>query len=309
VRDRYFPLDEHFMRLALREAERALEHDDVPGRRGGRTRRRGARRRAQRARAARRPDGPRRAAGDREASRAVGHWRLLDCVLYVTLEPCAMCAGAIVLARVFARVVYGASDPKAGAAGSVPRRAREPRLNHRPLEVATSRSSARPAASGAASPVARRRRGLGRPAREIGIERGDRVAAIAGNRIELIELLLGCAWMGAIAVPLNTAIRGAQLQHALTNSGARTLDLETEHLDALARVPPPASLERVWLLDRERPHRAHGYRLRAAAAARRAGCWRRRVGPATRSRSSTRRARPASPRASAARTRSSTGGA
>lgn len=95
--------------------------------------------------------------------------------------------------------------------------------------------------------------------KDIGIRRGDRVAAIAGNRIELIELLMGCAWMGAIAVPLNTAIRGAQLQHALTNSGARTLVLETEYLDALARVPPPASLESVWLLDRERPHRAHGY--------------------------------------------------
>jgi crotonobetaine/carnitine-CoA ligase len=94
---------------------------------------------------------------------------------------------------------------------------------------------------------------------EIGVERGERVAAIVGNRIELIELLLGCAWLGAVAVPLNTAIRGAAMRHALTNSGARTLIIETEHLDALARVPPPASLERVWLLDRERPHRAHGY--------------------------------------------------
>jgi crotonobetaine/carnitine-CoA ligase len=94
---------------------------------------------------------------------------------------------------------------------------------------------------------------------EIGIERGDRVAAIAGNRIELVELLLGCAWMGAVAVPLNTALRGRQVQHALTNSGAKALIIETEHLDALARVPPPASLEHVWLLDRERAHRAHGY--------------------------------------------------
>jgi crotonobetaine/carnitine-CoA ligase len=95
---------------------------------------------------------------------------------------------------------------------------------------------------------------------EIGVERGERVATIAGNRIELIELLLGCAWMGAIAVPLDSAIRGAALRHALTNSGARTLIIETEHLDALARVPPPATLERVWLLDRQRPHRAYGYR-------------------------------------------------
>jgi tRNA(adenine34) deaminase len=67
----------------------------------------------------------------REASRALGSWRLLDSILYVTLEPCAMCAGAIVLARV-PRVVYGAVDPKAGAAGSVLDVLAEPRLNHRP---------------------------------------------------------------------------------------------------------------------------------------------------------------------------------
>ena len=56
---------------------------------------------------------------------------MLDATLYVTLEPCAMCAGAIVLARV-PRVVYGAADPKAGAAGSVLDVLAEPRLNHRP---------------------------------------------------------------------------------------------------------------------------------------------------------------------------------
>ena len=67
----------------------------------------------------------------REAARAVGSWRVLDSVIYVTLEPCAMCAGAIVLARV-PRVVYGASDPKAGACGSVLDVLSEPRLNHRP---------------------------------------------------------------------------------------------------------------------------------------------------------------------------------
>jgi tRNA(adenine34) deaminase len=75
----------------------------------------------------------------REAARALGSWRVLDTVLYVTLEPCAMCAGAIVLARV-PRVVYGAPDPKAGAAGSVldvlgGRSTIGQRLNHRP-EVA-----------------------------------------------------------------------------------------------------------------------------------------------------------------------------
>jgi tRNA(adenine34) deaminase len=67
----------------------------------------------------------------REASRNTGHWRLLDCALYVTLEPCAMCAGAIVLGRI-PRVVFAASDPKAGAAGSVLDVLGEPRLNHRP---------------------------------------------------------------------------------------------------------------------------------------------------------------------------------
>lgn len=69
----------------------------------------------------------------REASEAMGGWRLLGATLYVTLEPCAMCAGALVLARV-ARLVFGASDPKAGAAGSVMDLVRHPSLNHR-LEV------------------------------------------------------------------------------------------------------------------------------------------------------------------------------
>jgi tRNA(adenine34) deaminase len=67
----------------------------------------------------------------RRAAERLGTWRLLDTTLYVTLEPCAMCAGAIVLARV-ARVVYGTADPKAGAAGSVLDVLAEPRLNHRP---------------------------------------------------------------------------------------------------------------------------------------------------------------------------------
>ncbi len=64
------------------------------------------------------------------AAAALDSWRLLDTTLYVTLEPCSMCAGAIVLARV-PRVVYGASDPKAGAGGSVLDLLRHPRLNHR----------------------------------------------------------------------------------------------------------------------------------------------------------------------------------
>jgi tRNA(adenine34) deaminase len=70
----------------------------------------------------------------RQAAAALGSWRVLGCTLVVTLEPCAMCAGAIVLARV-PRVVFGCTDPKAGAAGSVLDVLAEERLNHRPEVV------------------------------------------------------------------------------------------------------------------------------------------------------------------------------
>ncbi|MDX6583204.1 MAG: tRNA(adenine34) deaminase [Solirubrobacterales bacterium] len=70
----------------------------------------------------------------RSAAGSLGGWRLPGSTLYVTLEPCAMCAGAIVLARV-PRVVFGAVDPKAGAAGSVLDVLADPRLNHRPEVV------------------------------------------------------------------------------------------------------------------------------------------------------------------------------
>ena len=76
----------------------------------------------------------------REAAQAAGSWRILDATLYVTLEPCAMCAGAIVLARV-PRVVYGATDAKAGAAGSVLDVLAEPRLNHRPSVIGGARAA------------------------------------------------------------------------------------------------------------------------------------------------------------------------
>jgi len=127
----FFPRDEYFMRLALREAERALEHDDVPI---------GAVIVHEGEVLAAAPN-ERELRGDptahaemlvlRAASEKLGGWRLLDTVLYVTLEPCAMCAGAIVLARV-PRVVFGTTDPKAGAVGSVFDILGEPRLNHRP---------------------------------------------------------------------------------------------------------------------------------------------------------------------------------
>jgi tRNA(adenine34) deaminase len=119
------------MRLALREAEQAIEHDDVPI--GCVVVHSGEVIAAARNERELRGDPTAHAEilALREASRHLAGWRLLDTVLYVTLEPCAMCAGAIVLARV-PRVVYAAPDPKAGAAGSVLDVLGEPRLNHRP---------------------------------------------------------------------------------------------------------------------------------------------------------------------------------
>lgn len=119
------------MRLALREAAQALEHDDVPiGAvivHGGEVIGFGHNERELRAD----PTAHAEIIALREAARALGSWRVLDSVMYVTLEPCAMCAGAIVLARV-PRLVFGTTDPKAGAAGSVLNILDEPRLNHRP---------------------------------------------------------------------------------------------------------------------------------------------------------------------------------
>jgi tRNA(adenine34) deaminase len=128
------PFDPYYMLLALREAKLALEHDDVPigavvvhggeviGQAHNERELRGD------------PTAHAEILALREAARALGSWRLLDCCLYVTLEPCAMCAGAIVLARV-PRVVFAATDPKAGACGSVLDVLSEPRLNHRPEVV------------------------------------------------------------------------------------------------------------------------------------------------------------------------------
>src|SRR3954470_5856532 len=127
--------DEEFMRLAISEAERALEHDDVPiGAvvvRDGEVIGAGRNERELR----QDPTAHAEAIALRAAAHALGSWRVLGATLYVTLEPCAMCAGAIVLARV-PRVVYGCTDPKAGAAGSVLDILAEPRLNHRPSVTA-----------------------------------------------------------------------------------------------------------------------------------------------------------------------------
>lgn len=66
----------------------------------------------------------------RQAAEATGHWRLLGCALYVTLEPCTMCSGVVVLSRI-PRVVFGAPDPKTGMCGSLGNLVQDPRLNHR----------------------------------------------------------------------------------------------------------------------------------------------------------------------------------
>jgi tRNA(adenine34) deaminase len=129
--ERFLEGDEYFMRLALREAERASAHEDVPiGAvvvHAGEVIATGCNERERR----QDPTAHAEILALRAAAQALGSWRVLDATLYVTLEPCAMCAGAIVLARV-PRVVYGASDPKAGACGSVLDVLSEPRLNHRP---------------------------------------------------------------------------------------------------------------------------------------------------------------------------------
>lgn len=123
--------DEEAMRLAIAEAVAALDHHDVPI--GAVVVRDGA------VVAARHNE--RERTGDptahaevlalRDAAEVVGHWRLTDCTLYVTLEPCVMCAGALVNSRI-GRVVYGATDPKAGAVQSLYEVCGDERLNHRP---------------------------------------------------------------------------------------------------------------------------------------------------------------------------------
>ena len=123
------------MRAALEEARRALDSGDVPigavvldaageviGR-GHNVRERDGD-----------PTGHAELVAVREAAAAVGEWRLAGCTLVVTLEPCTMCAGAIVLSRLD-RLVFGAFDPKAGAVGSLWDVVRDRRLNHRPEVV------------------------------------------------------------------------------------------------------------------------------------------------------------------------------
>jgi tRNA(adenine34) deaminase len=133
--DRIPSSDEAHMRHAIELAKQAGEQGDVPigavvvrggeliGAAGNERERRGD------------PTAHAELLALREAAERLGGWRIEDATIYVTLEPCAMCAGAIVLARV-AHLVYGADDPKAGAAGSVLDVLSEPALNHNPRVTA-----------------------------------------------------------------------------------------------------------------------------------------------------------------------------
>jgi tRNA(adenine34) deaminase len=126
---------EHWMRAALDEARRAIDHDDVPigavvvGD-DGRILGRGHNERELRED----PTAHAEVLALRAAAAQLGTWRVLDATLYVTLEPCTMCAGAIVLSRV-PRVVYATPDPKAGAVDSILHVLSDPHLNHRPEVV------------------------------------------------------------------------------------------------------------------------------------------------------------------------------
>lgn len=121
--------DDAAMRLALEEARQARDHDDVPIGAvvvvGGRVVGRGHNEREAR----HDPTAHAELLALRQAAAEAGTWRLTDATLYVTLEPCPMCAGALVNARI-GRVVFGAVDPKAGACGSLYHLGSDPRLNH-----------------------------------------------------------------------------------------------------------------------------------------------------------------------------------
>lgn len=126
--------DEDYMRLALQQAQAAAEADEAPV--GAVIVCDGAVIAAARneREALRDPTAHAELIAITQAAAALGNWRLENCTLYVTLEPCPMCAGAIVLARI-PRVVYGADDPKGGAVRSLYRLLEDSRLNHRAVVV------------------------------------------------------------------------------------------------------------------------------------------------------------------------------
>jgi tRNA(adenine34) deaminase len=123
-------LHDHFMRLALEQAQQALTEDEVPVGavivHGDRIIAAAHNQREQ----LRDPTAHAEMIAITQAAESLGSWRLEDCLLYVTLEPCIMCSGAILQARIPV-VVYGASDPKAGAVGSLFQLLDDSRLNHR----------------------------------------------------------------------------------------------------------------------------------------------------------------------------------
>lgn len=132
--DEFLPLHQHFMQMALREARQAAEEDEVPiGAviiHGERIIASAHNQREQ----LRDPTAHAEMIAITQAAQSLESWRLENCALYVTLEPCAMCAGAIVQARI-PIVVYGATDPKAGAVQSLYNLLTDERLNHRALIV------------------------------------------------------------------------------------------------------------------------------------------------------------------------------
>ncbi len=150
--------DERFMREALKEARAADDADEVPVGavvvRDGRVIGRGHNQRQQLAD----PTAHAEMIAITAAAAYVGDWRLNDCTLYVTLEPCAMCAGAIVLARID-RLVLGADDPKAGACGSLYTLTTDPRSNH---QVAVTRGVLEDECSLMLQEFFRRQRALGK---------------------------------------------------------------------------------------------------------------------------------------------------
>ncbi len=128
-------MHEHFMQIALEEAQQALQEDEVPvGAAIVHDGRLIARAHNQRERL-RDPTAHAEMIAITQAAESLRSWRLDGCTLYVTLEPCPMCAGAIVQARL-PMVVYGAADPKAGAVDSLYRMLSDPRLNHRVETIA-----------------------------------------------------------------------------------------------------------------------------------------------------------------------------
>jgi carnitine-CoA ligase len=92
---------------------------------------------------------------------------------------------------------------------------------------------------------------------QAGVTPGDRVAVMCANRVELLDVFLGCAWLGAVAVPLNVALRGEQLSHGLINSGARLLIIDAQLITLINAIEPPPTLERIWVLGAANPDAPH----------------------------------------------------